>query len=157
MNIPAYTADQPDIDLDEEKKIAESYLIHYDFYKERLEAKREEIIEGRPTIDDMPKKDKYLHGNPTFTKAVKLMNKKLVDTENWLKAVEATRAHFARTDSNHGIILIMKYEMGLTAKQIALDIGISPASVFNLRNEILNYMTGTHDAYIRIYKAKDVV
>lgn len=141
MNI---ATDQIDIDLDEEKKTAEDYLIHYDFYREQLKARREEIIDGRPMRDNIPKKDKHSHGNPTYTKTAKLLNKRLTDTANWLKAVEATREHFARTDSNHGIFIAERYDMGMTPRQIAADIGVSKRMVYFIRDEVLERLLVTY-------------
>jgi hypothetical protein len=140
-NLPAES-----FDLNEEKKTAEDYLIHYAFYKEQLEAQKTDIIESSPGRDDMPSREKYAHGNPTCNKAMKLIKDDILRTERWLKAVEATRAHFARADSNRGVFITMRYDIGMSARQIALDLGIGKTSVFSFQNEILSYLIGAHDA-----------
>jgi hypothetical protein len=144
MNAQAATADH-DIDMDEEKKTAEDYLIHYAAYKDEIEQYKLSIIESSPNMgNDMPTRGKYVHGNPTANKAIKLTRDDILRKERWLKAVEVTRAYFARADSNHGIFITERYDMGMQPGQIANDIGICRASVFILQNEVLIHLIGVH-------------
>ncbi|MFA5239787.1 MAG: hypothetical protein WC476_08800 [Phycisphaerae bacterium] len=139
-NLPAES-----LDLNEEKRTAEDYLIHYAFYKEQLEAQRLDIIEGRPSQDEIPPREKFAHGNPTLNKAGKLLSEKQMQTDCWLRAAEATRKHFdGQANTNHREYIKMRYEEGKTPRTIESELGVSRATVFNIRDEVLNYMAFAH-------------
>jgi hypothetical protein len=136
------------LDFDEEKKTAEDYLIHYAAYKAEIEQYKLLIIESSPAMNDMPTREKYVHGNPTANKAIKLTRDDILRKERWLKATAMTRVHYAIAESDHWAIITMKYDMGMTAKQIALDLGIGKTSVFSFQNEVLSYLVGAHDMLV---------
>lgn len=140
--------DHPDIDLDEEKKTAEQYLIHYDFYKEKLESNRQTIIESSPNTSEVPIKDKYVYGDSTANKAKKLLDNKQMQVACWLRAAEATRKHFnEQVNANHRDYIKMRYDEGKTPRTISYELGIGQRTVFTIRDEVLNYMAFAHIVY----------
>jgi hypothetical protein len=145
MNIAAI---EHDIDLDEEKKTAEEYLIHYTVYKKQLEEKRQTIIESSPNISDIPIREKYAHGDSTANKAKKLLNNAQMRIDCWLRAAEATRKHFdEQINTNHRDYIKMRYDEGMTPRTIANELGIGVRTVFAVRDELLNYMAFAHLVY----------
>lgn len=129
-------------ELTEEKQTAEEYLIHYAFIKGDLEQRRQTIIESSPSLSEVPTREKYAHGNPTYSKVVRLTRSDLLQKERWLKAVDATKAHYAGMDTNHALFITERYGLGMHWTQIARDLGICVDTVARLRHDVLKKMIG---------------
>ncbi len=118
-------------------KMIEAELYCYHESKKQLELLREEIIESIPSQEISVKSSP---GDPTQTKAIKLVNnREIIEMERRLKAIDkAIEILKTNNESRKYELLKMKYfERRYTDVGICMELGISERTFYRWRREII--------------------
>jgi hypothetical protein len=116
------------------KKI-EYYLYNADKLKREIEQARKELIEAsNPEMAGGINGIGY-HSDPTAGKAIKLSTNRITEYGKWIKAVEQVKGKYRDTDKAKFIKL--KYDKGLSEKEVCKQLFISRTTFFTWRKEIV--------------------
>ena len=116
------------------KKI-EYYLYNADKLKREIEQTRTQLIEaGSPEMAGGINGIGY-HSDPTAGKAIKLSTNRITEYGKWIKAVEQARGKYQGTDKAKFIKL--KYDKGLSEKEVCKQLFISRTTFYAWRKEIV--------------------